>query len=74
MAEFDLGQAYFLRCLILARMRRFLRPTFRRPLPVRFVPTFYDLVRLLGQRDAVFRVPSTSDFWLAGLSAVMGRV
>lgn len=36
------GQAvrrYFLRWRILARIRRFLRPTLRRPLPVFFVPT-----------------------------------
>jgi hypothetical protein len=32
-------EAYFLRCRIRARMRRFLLPIFRRPLPVRFVPT-----------------------------------
>jgi len=30
---------YFLRWRILERMRRFLRPSFRRPLPVFFVPT-----------------------------------
>ena len=30
---------YFLRWRILLRMRRFFRPTFRRPLPVFFVPT-----------------------------------
>lgn len=30
---------YFLRCRILARIRRFFRPTFRRPFPVFFVPT-----------------------------------
>jgi len=34
-----LGKAYFLRCRILARIRRFLRPIFRRPLPDFFVPT-----------------------------------
>lgn len=32
---------YFLRWRILARMRRFLRPILRRPLPVFFVPTDY---------------------------------
>lgn len=31
---------YFLRCRIFALMRRFLRPTFRRPFPVFLVPTF----------------------------------
>jgi|GEM_PF-3599413 hypothetical protein len=30
---------YFLRCRILARIRRFLRPNLRRPLPVFLVPT-----------------------------------
>jgi len=33
--------AYFLRWRILARIRRFLRPTFRRPLPVFFVPNLF---------------------------------
>jgi hypothetical protein len=32
---------YFLRCRIFARMRRFFRPIFLRPFPVRFVPTPY---------------------------------
>ena len=32
-------RSYFLRCRILARMRRFLRPILRRPLPDFFVPT-----------------------------------
>ena len=31
---------YFLRCRILARMRRFFRPNLRRPFPVFFVPKF----------------------------------
>jgi len=33
---------YFLRCRILARIRRFLRPNLRRPLPVFLVPTRLD--------------------------------
>lgn len=33
------GETYFLRCRILERMRRFLRPNFRRPFPDFFVPT-----------------------------------
>ncbi len=33
-------QDYRLRCRIFALIRRFLRPIFRRPLPVFFVPTF----------------------------------
>jgi hypothetical protein len=32
--------AYFLRWRIFERMRRFLRPSFRRPLPVFLVPTW----------------------------------
>jgi hypothetical protein len=35
----DKQEAYFLRCRILARMRRFLRPCLRRPFPDFFVPT-----------------------------------
>ena len=31
--------AYYLRCRILDRIRRFLRPSFSRPFPVFFVPT-----------------------------------
>ena len=33
------ADGYFLRCRIFARIRRFLRPILRRPLPVFFVPT-----------------------------------
>jgi hypothetical protein len=33
------SQIYFLRCRILARIRRFLRPCLRRPFPDFFVPT-----------------------------------
>lgn len=33
------AENYFLRWRILARILRFLRPIFRRPLPVLFVPT-----------------------------------
>ena len=32
---------YFLRCLIFARIRRFLRPIFRRPFPDFFVPKIF---------------------------------
>lgn len=40
MAEQDRsGGDYRLRCRTLARMRRFFRPTFRRPFPVFLVPT-----------------------------------
>jgi len=41
--------AYFLRWRILARIRRFLRPTFRRPLPVFFVPNLF----------SVYEIPTT---------------
>ena len=35
----EISANYFLRCRIFARIRRFLRPTLRRPLPVLLVPT-----------------------------------
>lgn len=38
---------YFLRWRILARMRLFLRPTLRRPLPVFFTPTYKLLLNRL---------------------------
>ena len=37
--ELQIGGGYRLRWRILARMRRFFRPTLRRPFPVFFVPT-----------------------------------
>ena len=52
---------YFLRWRILARIFRFLRPTFRRPLPVFFVPTDsyslegFDTSRGSGPRTHLFR-------------------
>ena len=38
---------YFLRWRILERMRRFLRPSLRRPLPVFFVPTRNSVERIV---------------------------
>jgi hypothetical protein len=44
-AEMRLGKDYFLRWRILARMRRFLRPSFRRPFPDFLTPkAFSDVV------------------------------
>jgi hypothetical protein len=50
---------YFLRCRILARMRRFLLPIFRRPLPVLFVPISGRLLSNLKNA-----VPGTCEFEL----------
>jgi hypothetical protein len=40
---------YFLRWRIRARIRRFLRPIFRRPLPVFFVPTDVPLLKPINE-------------------------
>jgi len=44
---------YFLRCRILARMRRFLRPILRRPFPDFLVPTSFSGI---GNVNAISRV------------------
>ena len=43
----------YLRWRIFERIRRFLRPSFRRPLPVFFVPTQYSVEKLDASRRAV---------------------
>lgn len=42
---------YFLRCRILERIRRFLRPILRRPFPVFFVPTIFSACGSSGQNE-----------------------
>lgn len=47
---------YFLRWRILARIRRFLRPTFLLPFPVFFVPTLYSGVLVTLRRQGLFEI------------------
>ena len=61
----DAGKAY-LRCRILARIRRFLRPIFRRPLPVFFVPILSTTPRGQGGNAAsVFELMLGKGDWLS---------
>ena len=61
---------YFLRWRILLRIRRFLRPILRRPLPDFFVPIwFFARSALVPQQNAVIPSPHLQTGTLAGLTA-----
>ncbi len=65
------GEYYFLRCRIFARIRRFLRPIFRRPLPDFLVPKARSSKQIrtipLKQRSE-FPILTCSGFYLQGAS------